>query len=372
MKCPWNSEGGDGVTVETVERTKDAADPQARRFKKGFVRLGRMSKADVVPLFGRAQVKQENAYRLAEFDCAFTYIYCAYSARARGTNAIAKCFRDFAWMECFGSTWQRLILVSVSPSRREPLDVQVLVRGCAAIPEWEPTGDFAVGFDDSLAEDEVRVFMVQYFADHWPSLMEDHIWNELDSYVPTRIRAATAEWQQYVGDARNFTSAEGQAAYKLIATHPFTPAARVPVGRSWRSIERSCRMLAAAGASLEDFAWRICWEGWSDCDEEKETAAVADNLERLLEWALAHGSNPNHVSLGMTCLDALEDEIGPLENAVVRAPQPGIPEALRLARRLRERVLAAGGKRRTEVLANRSAVWLDTTQKAGKGQRRAT
>lgn len=358
MNRPWNREGGDGVTVETVERTKDAAAPQARRFKKGFVRLGRMPKADVGPMFGQAQVKQENAYRLAEFDCAFTYIYCAYSARARGTKAIAKCFRDFAWMECFYSTWQRLILVSVSPSRREPLDVQVLVRGCAAIPEWEPTGDFAVGFDDSLAADEVRVFMVQYFADHWPSLMEDHIWNELDSYVPARIRAATAEWQQYVGDAGNFTSAEGQAAYKLIAP-PFTPAARVPVGRSWRSIERACRMLTAAGASLEDFAWRICWEGWSDCDEEKETTAVADNLERLLEWALAHGSNPNHVSLGMTCLDAVEEGISPLEKKATRTPKKGMSAAFSSARRLRERILAAGGRHRAEVLADQSPVWLE-------------
>ena len=362
MKRPWNSEGGDGVTVETVERTKDAADPQARRFKKGFVRLGRMPKADVVPMFGRAQVKSENEYRLAEFESAFTYIYCAYAARTRGANAIAKCFRDFAWMECFGSTWQRLILVSVSPRRREPLDVQVLVRGYAAVPEWDPTGDFALGFDESLAEDEVRVFMVQYFADHWPSQTEFYIWDELDSYVPARIRAAVDAWRRYVEDADNFTSAEGQAAYKLEASKPLKPAARVPVGRSWKSIERSCRMLAAAGASLEDFAWRICWDGCNSCDEEKETAAVADNLVRLLEWALAHGSNPNHVSLGMTCLDTLEEEIVFLERP--RDLSKETPAALGLARRLRERVLAAGGKRRAEVLTNCSAVWLDTTQQA--------
>ena len=66
MKRPWNNEGGDGATVKTVERTADAADPQVRRFKKGFVRVGRMPRGDVVPLFRRAQVKQENAYRLAD------------------------------------------------------------------------------------------------------------------------------------------------------------------------------------------------------------------------------------------------------------------------------------------------------------------
>ena len=364
MKRPWNNEGGDGATVATVERTADAADPQARRFKKGFVRVGRMPRGDVVPLFRRAQVKQENAYRLAEFDAAATCTRCAYSARARGPKALERCFRDFAWMECFGPPWQRLVLVSVAPERRAPLDVRVLVRGCAAVPGWEPEGDFAVGFDGALEGDEVRVFMVQYFEDHGLSLPEDRLWRALDSYVPSRIRAAEAEWRRYAEDAGNFASAEEQALCRLEASLAPEPSSRIPAGKSWRSIERTCRMLEAEGASPADFAWNICCSGWHR-DDEKETAAVAGNLVRLLEWALAHGSDPNRVHLGMTCLDVLDKGIGILEKPDASAAEPERPEALRLVRRLRDRVLAAGGKRRAEWLADRSPVWLEIPPKAG-------
>ena len=354
MKRPWNSEGGDGVTVETVERTKKVAAPQVRRFKKGFVRLGRMPKNEVVPLFKRkSQVRQENAYQLAEFDCAFTYIYCAYSARARGPNAVEKCFQDFAWMECFKSSWSRLILVSVASQRQAPLDVRVLVRGSAAVPEWEPTGDFAVGFDESLEEDEVRVFMVQYFADHWPSQMEFHVGYELDSYVPARVRVAADEWRRYVEDAENFTSAEGQAAYRLEATIPLEPSPIVPAGRPWRSIEQVCRMLVDRGATLRRFASEIC--GRCIYLDETEIAPIADNQVRLLEWALAQGSNPNEVDCDGTCLDALDSHLAWLES---RPKEKALPGSLALTRELRARIVAAGGKRRDELLADRTPVWL--------------
>lgn len=146
-------------TLITMERT-NFQDAQTCRFKDGLVRLDRIRKADVLPLFASAaQVRKENAYRLAEFDCAFTYIYDAYIAHGQGPDALETCFRDFEWMDAFKSSWERLILVSVSPCRKKPLDVRALVRGLEEAPDWEPTGDFAVGFDESLSEDEVRVFM---------------------------------------------------------------------------------------------------------------------------------------------------------------------------------------------------------------------
>lgn len=359
MKRPWNSEGGDGATVETVERVVDPSEPWTHRYKNGHVRLGRMPKDDVTPMFASAsQVRKENAYRLAEFDCAFTYIYCAYGSKRAGKNALSRCVRDFAWMGCFGSTWERLILVSVSPRRWEPLDVRALVRGLKDVPEWEPTGDFAVGFDESVDEDEVKVFMVQYFADHWPSREEFRRWDVLDTYIPSQIRAMEVAWRKHVEDSANFTSKEGQAAYLLAASVPPKPTERVPKDRAWRNIERTCRMMEEWGASLEDFATRICDSGW-DWEEERDIAAVADNTVKLLAWALAHGGNPNHAdhgSCGRTCLDVLEEIIATEKK---RSPERRHPERLKLARRLKKLVLAAGGKRRAELLADRTPVWLE-------------
>jgi hypothetical protein len=355
-------------TLVTMERS-EAEDGQTCHFKKGIIRLDRIRKSDVLPMFAAgSQVRKENTYRLAEFDCAFTYIYSGYVARSKGRAALAKCFRDFAWMDCFGSTWQRLILVSVSPQRRKPLDVRVLVRGLKDVPEWEPTGDFALGFDESLAEDEVKVFMVQYFADHWPSWAEDSRWDAVGSYIPSRIKREEEAWRRYVDDPANFTSAEGQAAYLLEASVPPAPSECVPKGRSWRNIERTCRMLVERGASLEDFAWRICDSGWS-CSVEKDIAAVADNTQRLLEWGVEHGSNPNHVELGSTCLDVLDEIIEREENS---PPERRQQECLKLAFRLRDVVLAAGGKRRAEILADRTPVWLEMPkEEAGNTQERS-
>lgn len=350
----------------TMERGGGPDDPQSCRRKNGFVRLDRLRKSDVLPMFAAgSQLRVENTYRLAEFDCAFTYIYSAYAARRKGRNALAACFRDFAWMGCFESTWERLILVSVSPRRRKPLDVRVLVRGLKDVPEWEPTGDFAVGVDESLDEDEMKVFMVQYFADHWPSRGEFRRWEVLDNYIPSQIRAMELAWRKHVEDSDNFTSKEGQAAYLLEASVPPKPAERVPKGRAWRNIERTCRMLEEWGAPLEDFATRICDSGW-EWDEERDIAAVADNTVKLLEWALAHGSNPNHAdhrSCGRTCLDVLEEIIATEEK---RSPERRHPECLELASRMKELVVAAGGKRRAEILADRTPVWLEMPKGTGE------
>lgn len=366
MKQPWNSEGGDGVTVETVERVVLPSGPWTHRYKNGHVRLGRMQKNDVTPMFARAsQVRKENAYRLAEFDCAFTYIYCAYMSKRGGENALSRCVRDFAWMDCFGSTWERLILVSVSPRRQKPLDVRALVRGLKNVPDWEPTGDFAVGFDESLTEDEVKVFMVQYFADHWPLREEFRRWDVLDSYIPSRIRTSEEQWRIFVENPGHFTSKDGQAAYLLEASVPPKPADRVPKGRAWRNIERTCQMMEEWGTSMEDFATRICNSGWV-WDEERDIAAVADNTVKLLEWALAHGSNPNHAdhwSCGRTCLDGLEEIIAAEEK---RSLERRHPECLKLARRMKELVVAAGGKRRAEILADRTPVWLEMPDGGGE------
>jgi hypothetical protein len=112
-------------------------------------------------------------------------------------------------------------------------------------------------------------------------------------------------------------------------------------------------MLVDAGATLEDFAWRLCDKTGPYTDDE-EIAPIAANLDRLLGWALAHGSNPNHVVFGKTCLDSLDEVIAYQEE---QPPERREMECLRVAKRMRERILVAGGKRRAELLADRSPVW---------------
>ena len=347
----------------TMEKGGGPDDPQSCRLKDGFVRLDRMRKSEVLPLFAAAsQIRKEDTRQLAEFDCAFTYIYSAYIARAKGPDAVAECFRDFAWMDCFKSSWMRLILVSVAPDRKEPLDVRTLIRGVEDIPDWVPLGHFAAGYDASLAEDKVKVFMVQYFADHWPTSGERAIDDARESYSLDAIREAQESWIREIENPENFTSAKGQAAFRLDASLPLEPAPVVPAGLSWNTIEEVCRTLLEKGATLQWFALGICSVQWPYM-EESEVAAIAENQVRLLEWALAHGSPPNTVDYDETCLDLLEGKIAWWSAS--DKPEK-YRERLALARQLRERIIAAGGKRREALLQDRTPVWMEISRGGGE------
>ena len=366
------------VTMEPA----DAEDARTCRRNGRLYRLDRMLRRDVRPFIeARSAIRDIHPVDLSDFDSHFTYIYSAYSARATGPDAVVECLRSFRDMGCFNSSWRRLVLLSVSPKRTDRLDVTALFRVVdeeAVKGRWwgysfRPTGAFAAGFDDALAPDEIRIFLVQYFSDHWPAECEFHLGEALQTWNLRALKRALDETDAFAEDASNFRSSAQQEAFRLQNEEPPDPDPIVPPGRSWRSIRGFCQYMWDEGWAPDGLAWDICSVQWSGKTDE-EAAAIRDNEVRLLKWALAHGDDPNFVRDGRSCLDALAREedllrqLGPnldkgsfpddMDSELTFAKSGPVDERIRLVRELREILLRAGAKPGAELPALTLPVYL--------------
>ena len=366
------------VTMEPA----DAEDARTCRRNGRLYRLDRMLRRDVRPFIeARSAIRDIHPVDLSDFDSDFTYIYSAYSARATGPDAVVECLRSFRDMGCFNSSWRRLVLLSVSPKRTDRLDVTALFRVVdeeAVKGRWwgysfRPTGAFAAGFDDALAPDEIRIFLVQYFSDHWPAECEFHLGEAIQTWNLRALKRALDETDAFAEDASNFRSSAQQAAFRLQNEEPPDLHPIVPPGRSWRSIRGFCQYMWNEGWEPDGLARDICSVHWSRKTDE-ETAAIRDNEVRLLKWALAHGDDPNFVRDGRSGLDDLAREenllrqLGPIldegslpedmGSELTFAKSGPVDERLRLVRELRAVLLRAGARPGAELPALTLPVYL--------------
>ena len=295
-------------------------------------------------------------WRIDRFASAFVFASSVHVATGRGDDPIGDCVARFERMDCFDRTWFRLVLIFVPPGRRRPIDVAPLKRkfeDCENYGQWESElNDCALGFDPSLAPDEVRVLMVQFMSEHWPSWAEYDLRFALESFLPSRIEAARRALAEFVDNPDNFTCPEGQAAFRYDAEEPLKPACRVPMGRPWRTIRAVCERLLADGWNPEGFAREICEERVWD-EDEKEIGAIRENQVRLLKWALAHGADPNRVLNGQSCLDVVNEDIETLLDWKTARPKT---ERLALLTAFRETLLKAGARTRKELRAEPSPI----------------
>lgn len=380
-RTPYYVYEANNTSVLVTMEPADAEDARTCRRNGRLYRLDRMRRRDVRPFIeARSGIRDIHPVDLADFDSAFTYIYSAYSARAAGPDAVVECLRSFRDMGCFNSTWSRLILLSVSPKRTDRLDVTALFRVVdeeSVKGRWgysfRPTGAFAAGFDDALAPDEIRIFLVQYFSDHWPAKCEYHLGEALQTWNLRALKKALDETDAFAEDASNFRTPAQQAAFRLQNEEPPDLDPIVPPGRSWRSLRGFCQYMWDEGWEPDGLARDICSVHWSRNTDE-ETAAIRDNEVRLLRWALAHGDDPNFVRNGRSCLDALAREenllrqLGPnldkssfpedLRSELSLAEPGSTDERLRLVRELRAVLLRAGAKPGAELPALTLPVYL--------------
>ncbi len=313
----------------------------------------------LVKFSDRSLLRRIPQWRVDRFACAFVFDSSVHIATGRSDDPIGDCVAQFEQMGCFDRTWFRLVLISVPPGRRRPIDVAPLKRkfgDCENYGQWESElNDCALGFDPALAPNEVRVLMVQFMSEHWPSRAEYDLRFALESFLPARIEAARMALSEFVDDPGNFTCPEGQAAFRYVAEEPLKPACKVPMGRSWRTIRAVCEKLLAGGWNPEGFAREICEE--CEClswDEEEEIGAIWENQIRLLKWAIAHGADPNHVLNGRSCLDVVEEDI---ETLLARKTTRPTTERLAFLTAFRETLLKAGARTRKDIRAEPSPVW---------------
>ena len=357
-------------TLVTMEFSDGPIDSQTCRLDGRLIRLDRMRRVDVRPLFERnSQLQTISAGKLDRFEDEFTYIYSAFSAKARGKDAVRQCLFEFKKMGCFETSWSRLLLVTLSPSRTKPLDVSLLhgeiddIAGWDAYYDnrWVPDGDFAAGYDESLAPDEIRIFMVQYFWDRAPTSQEWKLWAALESYSLERIEQARNDLLGFARNPANFKNEHQRESFLAECNQPIQPSEIVPPGVTWEDIQAVCEKLFGEGASMRMLARKICELGLCRLDG-KNISVVADNVVRLMEWALGRGADPNIIFERQTCLDAVQWRI---DRAQSSNSDDNREDWMDLLKRLRALILSAGGKTHDEITRETPPVFLNVDNPAG-------
>ena len=164
----YTSEEQSRPELITFTHVSERNDDRTCMIKEQWVRLGRVLRKDVRKWLGSCRIIPFHNTSFDDFKSPFTYIYAAFEASATGENATAEAVDKLRKMGCFDSSWAYLTNVAFHPDNgalAEDIRVQLIPL------EQYLDGDMhrvAVGADDTLDKDEVRIKIVRYFKDRWP------------------------------------------------------------------------------------------------------------------------------------------------------------------------------------------------------------
>lgn len=195
-----------------------------------------------------------------------TYLYRAYIAHGTGENPMGDCVRELHEMRCYSSSW--FYLDKVMTNENTHLSDEELELLSYAASDNEHNGETKIGYgiDESLEDGEVKVFHLEYFADHWPSS---------DEYEGEQTFG-------YLGNCLN------------------------PLHDDWgntKEILEKHQDLSSFGL-LADIAFS------SSLAREKKEITFCYNA---IKWGLEYGWNPNEPYLGGTALEHMNENISNYE-----------------------------------------------------------
>lgn len=195
-----------------------------------------------------------------------TYIYRAYIAHGRGENPIGDCVRQLHEMRCYTSSWFHLDKVWSSKNKKLSDEELELLSYAATDNEHNGRTVIGYGYDEELKDDEVTVFHVEYFADHWPS-SDEYEGEPTFGYLGNCLNPLYDHWRN---SKRILEEHQDLSSFGLLAEVAFT----------------------------------------TDMAHEKREINFCYNAIR---WGLKHGWNPNEPFLGCTALEHMQEIISKFE-----------------------------------------------------------
>ncbi len=311
-------------TLVTMQITNDLNDSQSCVCFGQKVRLDRILKSDVTDIIkNHCEVWDKGASCVDDFNSAFTYIYSAYYAQSNSATPIEDCLKQFEKMYCYRTSWG--FMVKIWTNRNTKIantelskfvwhfqDLKEMVYGIS-----NPMNLLTIGYDDSLADGEVKMFQVNYFADHWPdfeldSIVDDAMSGDIDNYnTKMQLLKETLEKDKV---ENNWTDEVYQSFYDEYFGN-FSINGRY--GHFDLEKEKGLfdYLVDKEGYSVTDTVFRICQELNIDVcigcmfDSIDET----ERAYKKIKWALGHGSSLKPVVKAHSSLDFIQEAIRKFE-----------------------------------------------------------
>ncbi len=162
----------DDIALFTMEAHPKIHDEQCCTCYGMEVRLDRPLKKDIEQMLrADCQLKPFARDAFHWFNNEANYIYRAYVAHGK---SIKECIEQLKAMRCYNSSWYYIDKISVHPSQthrpKGVYDLHVAAARGKYVPHTSSTRWYSgIGYDDSLEEDEIRVFHIEYYWEVPPS-----------------------------------------------------------------------------------------------------------------------------------------------------------------------------------------------------------
>ena len=285
-----------------------------------WVRLGRILRKDVRRWLSGNDVIPFGVDSFDDFKSQFTYIYAAFEAAACGADANIKCVEKLRQIGCFDSSWAYLTRVTVHPENEAfSKDVRTL-----ALPlESYASGDMhriAIGIDESLARDEVRIRMVRYFKDRWP--LDEEI-----AYENAIMNGTLQEMCAHRNRVLNLINETSRTEVRSDAVRDFLTVWEKVPDTMYRSLpdeerEEKTRVLLSFTGKDQKYIWKMIAAVADDLIsivpyEDRESGTfreishdeLCERASTFLRWLIKEGFDVNYVHNLRTPLDLLQSAI---------------------------------------------------------------
>lgn len=155
--------------------------------KKGkrWVELTRIPYKDVKKTFGNCELVPVPDDSFNEFESPSTYIYSCFSASSRSNNPVEDCITQLSMLGAYGATWSFITKICINPESTISMDTikefwlifskdsdsckTKEIQTNFGVEDWLRIG---VGYDNSLAKNEIQVKQIHYYNDRSPAPIE--------------------------------------------------------------------------------------------------------------------------------------------------------------------------------------------------------
>ena len=343
-------------TLVTMQITNDLNDSQSCVCFGQKVRLDRILKSEVADIIkSHCEVWSKGASCVDNFNSAFTYIYSAYYAQSNSSTPIEDCLKQFEQMHCYRTSW--FLMVKIWTNRNTKIANADLCKLVWFFQDLEnmmysstdPMNFVTIGYDDSLADGEVKMFQVNYFTDHWPdfeldNIVDDAMSGDIDNYEAKMQLLKEALKKEKVEN--NWTDDVYQSFYDEYFRNN-------AISDDYKDFDLKKEkelldyLVDEKKYNVEETAFRICQTLQLDVD----FGGILDNSVRVnrayqkIKWALSHGSSLKPVIKKQSCLDLIRDSISKIE----KSDEKGQKTKLQIFKKIERLLLKNGALTATEI-----------------------
>ena len=339
-----------------MQITNDLNDSQSCVCFGQKVRLDRILKSEVADIIKKhCEVWSKGASCVDDFNSVFTYIYSAYYAQSKSATPIEDCLKQFEKMRCYRTSWS--FMVKIWTNRNTKIANAELSKLVWHFQDLEhsvygitnPMSFVTIGYDDSLVDGEVKMFQVNYFADHCPDSKLDKIFNDamsgsIDNYkTKMQLLEETLEKERIENE---WTDEIYQELYNEYFGH-FSISGNYQYFDLKRNGELLDFLVDKEGYGVTTTAFRICQRLCVDV----RVGCMLDSVEQTeraykkIKWALDHHSSLKPVVKKQSCLDFIRDSITEIE----KSRKKGQKTKLQIFKKIERLLLKNGALTATEI-----------------------